>query len=307
MKAFTRAHKAGFILPNLSEDFKYFPHTKCKILDGKMLSQNFITQAQLLRNNRKIPCLAVLLIGDNPASKVYVNNKIKIFKESGFLSETFFLNESETSEAQVIKLINELNQNTNIDGILVQLPLPKKYNTENILKTIAPQKDVDGFLAHNMGSLATGELNTAIACTPFGIMAMLHSYGIPISGKHAVVIGRSNIVGKPMGLLLLTDDATVTIAHSKTQNLMSICKNADIVIAAAGQPEMITQDYISPKTVVIDVGIHRKTDGKLCGDVNQNVKEVASALSPVPGGVGPMTIAMLLLNTALAAWDTNKR
>ncbi len=307
MKAFNRAQNAGFILPSLVNEIKYFPDTNCKILDGKILSSHFINQAQLLRNNRKSPCLAVLLIGDNPASKVYVNNKIKIFKEAGFLSETFFLAEAETSEKQVIQLLEQLNTNINIDGILVQLPLPKKYNSEAILNSIAPQKDVDGFLAHNMGSLATGELNTAIACTPFGIMAMLHSYGVSISGKHAVVIGRSNIVGKPMGLLLLTDDATVTIAHSKTQNLNKICKEADIVIAAAGQPEMITKDYISPNTVIIDVGIHRKNDGKLCGDVNPNVKEVASALSPVPGGVGPMTIAMLMLNTALAAWNKDKK
>lgn len=303
MKAFKRAQDSGFILPDFSSEVRYFENTQCRILDGKNLSNNLISQAQQLRDNRKIPCLAVILIGNNPASQVYVNNKIKIFKEAGFLSKSFFLSETDTSQEQIIKLIYELNDNPEIDGILVQLPLPQKYQAEHILTAIAPAKDVDGFLAHNMGSLATGELNTAVACTPFGIMVMLHAYGIDLRGKHAVVIGRSNIVGKPMGLLLLTDDATVTISHSKTKNLTQICKSADIVIAAAGQPEMLTKDYISPNTVVIDVGIHRKADGKLCGDVHPNVKEVAGALSPVPGGVGPMTIAMLLLNTALAAWQ----
>ena len=195
-----------------------------------------------------------------------------------------------------------MNFDGNVDGILVQLPLPKKLNSEKILNTIIPQKDVDGFQTHNIGSLATGEFNGAIACTPFGIMAMLYSYGITISGKNAVVIGRSNIVGKPMGLLLLSADATVTLAHSKTKNLNEICKNADILVAAAGQSQMITKDFIKPGAIVIDVGIHRKENGKLCGDVHDNVKEIASALSPVPGGVGPMTIAMLMVNTAIAAW-----
>lgn len=308
MKAFKRAESNGFIIPDLTLDCAYFENTKCKILDGKKLSNNFVQQAQTLINGRKIPFLAVILIGSDPASKVYVNNKIKIFKEAGFLSKSYILNEDEYSEQKFINLIESLNNDENINGILVQLPLPKKFNTTNILNSIQPSKDVDGFLAHNMGSLATGEFNSAVACTPFGVMVLLHAYGIQLSGKNVVVIGRSNIVGKPMGLLLLSDDATVTFAHSKTKNLKEICQSAEIIVAAAGQPEMITSDFVSNGAIVIDVGIHRKLDGKLCGDVHPSVKEKASALTPVPGGVGPMTIAMLLLNTALSAWDlANKK
>ncbi|WGL59477.1 bifunctional 5,10-methylenetetrahydrofolate dehydrogenase/5,10-methenyltetrahydrofolate cyclohydrolase [Pigmentibacter sp. JX0631] len=303
MKAFKRAESNGFIIPDLTLESAYFENTNCKILDGKKLSNNFVQQSQALISARKIPCLAVILVGSDPASKVYVNNKIKIFKEAGFLSKSFILNEADYSEQDIINLIISLNKDENIDGILVQLPLPKKYNSINILNTIDSHKDVDGFLAHNMGSLATGEFNTAIACTPFGVMVLLHAYGIQLAGKHAVVIGRSNIVGKPMGLLLLSDDATVTLAHSKTKNLKEICKSADVIVAAAGQPEILTSDYVSNGAIVVDVGIHRKIDGKLCGDVHSSVKEKASALTPVPGGVGPMTIAMLLLNTALSAWD----
>lgn len=290
-------------MPDFSSTVKNFEQSNCKILDGKILSANFVKQAQNLRLGKKVPCLAVILAGDDPASQVYVNNKIKIFKESGFESQSFFISNSEATEEKLFHIIEKLNLDKNVDGILVQLPLPKGLNTEKILNYISPSKDVDGFLAHNLGSLATGEFNSAIACTPFGVMAMLYTYGINPSGKNAVVVGRSNIVGKPMSLLLLSADATVTIAHSKTQNLKEICKNADILIAAAGQPEMITKDFVKPGSIVIDVGIHRKVDGKLCGDVHHDVRSVASAMSPVPGGVGPMTIAMLMLNTALAAWE----
>ncbi|KAB8036095.1 bifunctional methylenetetrahydrofolate dehydrogenase/methenyltetrahydrofolate cyclohydrolase [Silvanigrella paludirubra] len=303
MKFFKRARNSGFIIPDFSNSVKYFDNTKCKILDGKLLSSHFVTQAQNLRSGRKIPCLAVILAGDNPASQVYVNNKIKIFKEAGFESQSFFISKEESTEKKLFQTIDMLNKDDNVDGILVQLPLPNGLNTENILNRILPQKDVDGFLAHNLGTLATGELNSAIACTPFGVMALLYAYGIDPSGKNTVVIGRSNIVGKPMSLLLLSADATVTIAHSKTQNLIQICQNADILVAAAGQPEMVTKDFIKKDAIVIDVGIHRKENRKLCGDTHQNVKEIASALTPVPGGVGPMTIAMLMLNTALAAWN----
>ncbi len=303
MKFFKRAQQSGFIIPDFSSSVKKFEQSNCKILDGKSLSANFVEQAQNLRLGKKIPCLAVILAGEDPASQVYVNNKIKIFKESGFESQSFFISISDSTEEKLFNIISKLNQDENVDGILVQLPLPKGLNTEKILNYISPKKDVDGFLAHNLGSLATGEFNSAIACTPFGVMTMLYTYGINPSKKHAVVIGRSNIDGKPMSLLLLSADATVTIAHSKTQNLKEICKSADILIAAAGQPEMITKDFVKPEAVVIDVGIHRKVNGKLCGDVHQDVKSVASAMSPVPGGVGPMTIAMLMLNTALSAWE----
>ncbi len=303
MKFFKRAQQSGFIIPDFSNTVKNFEQSNCKILDGKSLSANFVGQAQKLRLGKKVPCLAVILAGEDPASQVYVNNKIKIFKDSGFESQSFFISISDAKEEKFFDIISKLNLDENVDGILVQLPLPKGLNTEKILNYISPKKDVDGFLAHNLGSLATGEFNSAIACTPLGIMAMLYTYGIDPSKKHAVVIGRSNIVGKPMSLLLLSADATVTIAHSKTQNLKEICKNADILIAAAGQPEMVTKDFVKPDAVVIDVGIHRKVNGKLCGDVQQDVKSVASAMSPVPGGVGPMTIAMLMLNTALSAWE----
>lgn len=303
MKFFKRAQQSGFVIPDFSSTIKNFEQSNCKILDGKALSVNFIEQAQKLRLGKKIPCLAVILAGEDPASQVYVNNKIKIFKESGFESQSFFISNSEATEEKLFTIIENLNNDININGILVQLPLPKSLNTEKILNYISPKKDVDGFLAHNLGSLATGEFHSAIACTPFGIMVMLATYGINPSGKNAVVVGRSNIVGKPMGLLLLSANATVTIAHSKTQNLKEICKNADILIAAAGQPEMITKDFVKPGAIIIDVGIHRKVDGKLCGDVHHDARTVASAISPVPGGVGPMTIAMLMLNTALSAWE----
>ena len=291
------------MIPDFSNSEKYFENTNCKILDGKLLSNHFVAQAQNLRSARKIPCLAVILAGDNPASQVYVKNKIKIFNEAGFQSQSFFIHKDESNYEKLFQIIDKLNCDNNVDGILVQLPLPKNLNTEIILNRILPQKDVDGFLAHNLGTLATGELNSAIACTPFGVMALLYAYGINPSGKNVVVIGRSNIVGKPMSLLLLSADATVTMCHSKTQNLKQFCQNADILIAAAGQPEMVTKEFIKPNAVVIDVGIHKKENGKLCGDVHSNVTEIASAISPVPGGVGPMTIAMLMLNTALAAWN----
>ncbi len=305
MKFFSRAQKTGFVIPDLSKTAAFYEGTNCKIMNGKALSAQFISQAQTLRNGKKIPCLAVILAGDNPASHVYVKNKIKIFNEAGFESQSFYLSSADTSEEKIISIIHKLNNDKNVDGILVQLPLPKNVNVEKILNEILPEKDVDGFLAQSIGSLATGEFTHAIACTPFGVLAMLYSYGVEISGKNAVVVGRSNIVGKPMSLLLLSADATVTIAHSKTKQLKEICQNADILIAAIGKPEFIDKSYIKKNAVVVDVGIHRKENGKLCGDVHTNVTEVAQALSPVPGGVGPMTIAMLMLNTALAAWAKN--
>lgn len=304
MQLFSRVFQAGFKIPNLKSTNLFFTNTKCKILDGKALSQQFVLQAKTLLAQKKIvPKLAVILIGENPASKVYVNNKIKLFQESGFESQSYIYNSSEVTEENIISLVNILNNDTSVHGILVQLPLPAGFNQEKILNVISPKKDVDGFLPQNMGALACGDFSHAIACTPFGVMALLSAYGISLEGKHAVVVGRSNIVGKPMGLLLLGANATVTFAHSKTQNLQEICKSADILIAAAGKPELITKDFIKPGCVVVDVGIHKKADGKLCGDVHPNAREIASALSPVPGGVGPMTIAMLLVNTCLGAWS----
>lgn len=304
MEMFSRVFKAGFKLPELASATHVFENTNCKILDGKVLSQHFIEQAKNLVSKKKIvPKLVVILVGENPASQVYVNNKIKLFREAGFDSQSFIYKSNETNEEDLVTLINTLNTENDVHGILVQLPLPPQFNQEKILNAISPKKDVDGFLAQNIGALACGDFTHAIACTPFGIMALLYSYGVQVEGRHAVVVGRSNIVGKPMGLLLLGANATVTFAHSKTKNLKEICQSADILIAAAGKAELITKDFVKPGCVVVDVGIHKKSDGKLCGDVHQNVKEVASALTPVPGGVGPMTIAMLMVNTSLAAWN----
>ncbi|MES2614989.1 MAG: bifunctional 5,10-methylenetetrahydrofolate dehydrogenase/5,10-methenyltetrahydrofolate cyclohydrolase [Bdellovibrionota bacterium] len=282
-----------------------FENSSCQILDGKLLSQHFVQQAKMLVSQKKIvPKLAVILVGENPASQVYVNNKIKLFREAGFESQSYFYKGNEISEQALIECIEALNHDEGVHGILIQLPLPAHFNQDKILSAISAKKDVDGFLAQNIGALACGHFSQAIACTPFGVMALLYSYGIPVEGRHAVVVGRSNIVGKPMGLLLLGANATVTFAHSKTSNLKEICQSADILIAAAGKPELITKDFVKPGCVVVDVGIHKKSDGKLCGDVHQNAREVASAMSPVPGGVGPMTIAMLMVNTSLAAWNT---
>lgn len=305
MKYFKRAQKLGFLIPELSKNVNLYENTFCKILNGKLLSNNLIEQAQKICIGKKKPCLAVILAGEDPASKVYVNQKIKAFNDAGFESQCYFFTNSDATEENIYNVILKLNSDNNVDGILVQLPLPKNLNAQKIINFISPKKDVDGFLAHNIGNLALGNFNGSIACTPFGIMTLLYAYGINPSGKHTVVVGRSNIVGKPMGLLLLSADATVTIAHSKTKNLLEICKMADILIVASGQPEMITKDYIKQNAVIIDVGIHRKNDGKLCGDVHHNVKEIASALSPVPGGVGPMTIALLMINVAIAAWEQN--
>jgi methylenetetrahydrofolate dehydrogenase (NADP+)/methenyltetrahydrofolate cyclohydrolase len=303
MSFFNRALQAGFIIPNLASEQEFFPTTHCKILNGKRLSANFVEQAQRLCKGKITPCLAVVLVGEDPASHVYVNHKIKVFAEAGFQSKRHLFSSSEVTEKKLIQLIQALNHDDSIHGILVQLPLPNHLNPNNILKLINPKKDVDGFLASNIGALTLGELNVPLACTPLGILTMLSAYGIDICGKHAVIIGRSNIVGKPTAMLLLNSDATVTMTHSKTKNLKDICQSADILIAAAGQAEFVTQSFIKQNAVVIDVGIHKKADGKLCGDVASDAKQIASALSPVPGGVGPMTIAMLMLNTALAAWS----
>ncbi len=303
MPIFSRVVQAGFTLPTLQSCARTFENSSCQILDGKLLSKHFVEQAKVLVEKHKIlPKLAVVMVGDNPASHVYVSHKIKTFKEAGFLSESHLLSEHATSELDIVTLIHSLNAKADVHGILVQLPLPSHINQDIVLNSIAPQKDVDGFLPQNVGALACGKYNQPIACTPFGVMALLSCYGIEVARKHAVVVGRSNIVGKPMGLLLLGADATVTFAHSKTQHLQEICGDADILIAAAGKAQLITKEFVKPGAVVVDVGIHKNEDGKLCGDVHPNVTEVARALTPVPGGVGPMTIAMLMINTSLGVW-----
>lgn len=251
--------------------------------------------AEMKQKQGKTPGLAVILVGEDPASQIYVRNKEKACEEVGMYSEVKRLPEQTTQE-ELLDLVRKYNEDDNIHGILVQLPLPKHIDEDEVLKAISPKKDVDGFHVENAGSLFTG-LPGFVACTPKGCIKLIKKTGIDIAGKNAVVVGRSNIVGKPVAMLLLNENATVTICHSKTQNLPEICRNADILVAAIGRPEMITGDYIKPGAIVIDVGTSR-VDGKLKGDVKfDEAKEIAGFITPVPGGVGPMTITMLIENT----------
>lgn len=271
------------------------------ILDGKALATKVKEQVkQEAESLARTPGLAVIIVGNNPASRVYVNSKRKDCEECGFLSEEFALPE-ETTEAELIALIQELNGRADIDGILCQLPLPDGINEEAVLMAIDPEKDVDGFHPMNVGALLIGK-DGFLPCTPYGVMEILDEYGIDPKGKNCVVIGRSNIVGKPMAVLLLRRHGTVTICHSRTQNLAEICRSADILVAAVGKNHTVTADMVKPGAVVIDVAMNRNDQGKLCGDVDyEDVKEIASAITPVPGGVGPMTRAMLMKNTLLSA------
>lgn len=278
-----------------------------KLIDGKKLAQEIrraLTQrVKTLAQHGHKPGLAVILVGEDPASQVYVRNKIRACEEVGITSFEHRLT-SQTTEAELLELIEKLNQDDTVDGILVQLPVPRHIRAEKVIAAIRPDKDVDGFHALNAGRLLVGkhEREGFVPCTPAGIMRMIDEAGIDPEGKNALVIGRSNIVGKPAALLLLERNATVTIAHSRTKNLKDLTRQADILVAAVGRPRMITRDMIKPGAVVIDVGINRDENNKLCGDVDtQDVREVAGAISPVPGGVGPMTIAMLLENTVRAA------
>ena len=279
-----------------------------KIIDGKAISERVKEQLKskvedfYSKHGRKIT-LAVVMVGNNPASQVYVRNKIRGTEQVGMKSLSYVLPE-ETTQKELEELILELSSNVEVDGILVQLPLPKHINEDEVLKIIPPAKDVDGFHAENVGKLLLGQ-ETTVACTPFGVIRLLKEENIQLSGKNAVVIGRSNIVGKPMALLLLQENCTVTVCHSKTQNLKEICRNADIIVAAIGRAKFVTKDMVKEGAVVIDVGINRTENG-LMGDVDfESVLEVASKITPVPGGVGPMTIAMLLENTYLSAIKEN--
>ncbi len=271
------------------------------ILDGKALAAKVKAQVkEEAATLPRIPGLAVIIVGNNPASRVYVNSKRKDCEECGFLSEEFALPE-ETTEAELITLIQELNGRADIDGILCQLPLPNGINEEAVLMAIDPNKDVDGFHPMNAGALFVGK-DGFLPCTPYGVMEILDEYGIDPKGKQCVVIGRSNIVGKPMSIMLLQRHGTVTICHSRTQNLAEICRGADILVAAVGKNHTVTKDMVKPGAVVIDVAMNRNDQGKLCGDVDfDDVKDIASAITPVPGSVGPMTRAMLMKNTLLAA------
>lgn len=249
--------------------------------------------------------LAVVIVGDNPASRVYVNSKKKACEEVGFNSYEYALPE-ETTQQELLDLVDVLNKDEKVNGILVQLPLPKHIDENAVINAISPDKDVDAFHPFNVGKIMIGEY-AFLPCTPAGIMELIDSTGVEIAGKSCVVIGRSNIVGKPMSMLLLHRSGTVTICHSKTKNLKEICSNADILVAAVGRPNFVTGDMVKEGAVVIDVGINRMEDGKLCGDVNfAEAEKKASYITPVPGGVGPMTIAMLMKNTLTSAMIKNK-
>ena len=275
-----------------------------QIINGNALAKKIRLEiasrtAALVKKGIK-PGLAVLLVGDDPASQVYVRNKVKACEDAGMHSVLERLPADLTEDA-LLKRIHELNLDPSIHGILVQLPLPKHLNSHIVIESIAPEKDVDGFHVANAGALMIGA-PIFRPCTPYGCMKMLESIDCPIRGARAVIVGASNIVGKPMAMLLLQAGATVTICNSKTKNLSAHTKEADILVVATGRPKMITAEMVKPGAVVIDVGINRMDDGKLCGDVDfESVKTVASAITPVPGGVGPMTITMLLLNTLEAA------
>lgn len=273
------------------------------IIDGKKVSaqvkeQVRIETEELVKKGIK-PGLAVIIVGDDPASRVYVNNKKKACEKVGFLSKEFALPATTTQE-ELLSLVKELNEDKEINGILCQLPLPKVLDEKAVIEAISPLKDVDAFHASNVGKIMIGDYDF-LPCTPAGVMEMLHSYNIPVEGKECVVIGRSNIVGKPMAMLLLHENGTVTITHSRTKNLKEVTKRADILVAAIGKPKFVTADMVKEGAVVIDVGMDRDENGKLCGDVDfENVKEKCSAITPVPGGVGPMTIAVLMKNTLKA-------
>lgn len=270
------------------------------IIDGKAVSQKVKDEirAEIERDNLSIG-LAVVIVGNNQASRVYVNNKKKACEVCGIKSYEYALPE-ETTEEQLLELVDTLNEDKNINGILVQLPLPKQINEEKIIERISPIKDVDAFHATNVGKIMIGNY-AFLPCTPAGVMELIHSTGTEISGKECVVIGRSNIVGKPMAMLLLHENATVTICHSRTKDLAEVCRRADILVSAVGKADFVTADMVKDGAVVIDVGMNRNAEGKLCGDVKYDeVEPKASYITPVPGGVGPMTIAMLMKNTLMA-------
>ncbi len=275
-----------------------------KLIDGKAISA--ATRADIKAEVDSLvaagvkPGLAVIIVGDDPASRVYVNNKKKACAELGIMSEEYAL-PAETTEAELIELIKTLNGREDIDGILCQLPLPRHLDEKTVINTICPEKDVDAFHPVNVGKIMIGDYSF-LPCTPAGVMELLRRSDIDVCGKNCVVIGRSNIVGKPMAMLLLHANATVTICHSRTKNLAEICREADVIVAAVGRAYFVTADMVKDGAVVIDVGMNRNSDGKLCGDVDFDaVSKKASAITPVPGGVGPMTITMLMQNTLTSA------
>lgn len=280
------------------------------IIDGKKIAQSVLESvkkdAEKLNGKGVTPGLAVIMVGNNQASKTYVRNKKMACEKAGIKSEEYLLPE-DASEKEILNLINKLNTTKEVSGILVQLPLPPHLDSKTICERISPLKDVDAFTSKNIGDLFKGDAKF-LPCTPAGILEILKHENINLAGKHCVIIGRSNIVGKPLALLLIQNDATVTICHSKTKNLEGICKLADIVICAVGKEKFLKKEMVKPGTVVIDVGINRDENGKLCGDADfENLEPICSKITPVPGGVGPMTVAMLVKNAAKAAEIQNKR
>ena len=275
-----------------------------ELIDGKLVASKIREEikdrvAEIKSKHSRIPGLAAILVGDDPASEIYVRNKRKACEDVGIYSEEHKLS-GDIAQEDLLKLINRLNGDENINGILVQLPLPEHIDDSTVLNSVSPEKDVDGFHPINAGLLFEGKPRF-IACTPHGIIKMLEFYDIDIEGKNAVVLGRSNIVGKPASMLLLQKNATVTICHSRTRNLDAVLKSADLIVAAIGRAHFVTSKMVKEGSIIIDVGINRLDDGKLVGDVDfENVKDIASYITPVPGGVGPMTITMLLWNTVVS-------
>ena len=277
---------------------------KAQLIDGKLISAEIKAEAAVeaaaLKEKGVEPCLAVVLVGDNSASKVYVSNKEKACAAVGIRSVSYVLS-GETTEEELLRLIDELNADQSVHGILVQMPVPKHIDDRKVIMAIRPDKDVDCFHPVNVGYLHTGAKGF-LPCTPAGIIELIKRSGHTIEGKNCVIIGRSNIVGKPVAMLLMQENGTVTICHSKTQDLAGICRGADIIVSATGKVNTVTADMVKEGAIIIDVGMNRNAEGKLCGDVDfENVKEVAGAITPVPGGVGPMTIAMLMKNCNTAA------
>jgi methylenetetrahydrofolate dehydrogenase (NADP+)/methenyltetrahydrofolate cyclohydrolase len=280
-----------------------------EIIDGKAVAKKIRKElkkeVEELKTKEITPKLAVIMVGDNSASQVYVRNKSKACEKAGIEFEEFLF-DKDTTEEKLLDTIDMLNKDESVHGILLQSPVPKHINIQKAFEKISPKKDVDGFNAVNVGKLSIGQ-DAFISCTPYGIIKMLEEYNIETEGKHTVILGRSNIVGKPMIQCMLNKNATVTVCHSRTKNIAEITRNADILIAAIGKPKFVTEDMVKDDVVVIDVGINRMEDGTLCGDVDfENVSKKASYITPVPGGVGPMTIAMLIYNVVKAAKNTLK-
>jgi len=274
------------------------------LLDGKAVSKEIKAELKVkvakLKEKKIEPTLAVVIVGDDPASHVYVRSKKRACEYIGIRSLSYELEET-ASEEELIAIVNELNEREDVHGILVQLPLPSQISEDKVIRSIDPKKDVDGFHPVSVGNLSIGNPGF-ISCTPYGIMELLKRNKISVEGKHCVVVGRSNIVGKPIAMLMLRENATVTVCHSRTKDLAAMCREADILIAAIGRPKMITREFVKEGATVIDVGINRLEDGSLCGDVDfDGVKEKTAFITPVPGGVGPMTIAMLMTNVVESA------